>query len=78
MAKPEKARQVVMLLENNPYPQDTRVRNEAESLSEAGVGVTVLAPRGPGQSSRQWINGVEVRRYRMLWAHSSAPSYLAE
>ncbi len=23
---------VAMLLENNPYPQDVRVRNEAESL----------------------------------------------
>jgi glycosyltransferase involved in cell wall biosynthesis len=78
MAKPDQAQQVVMLLENNPYPQDTRVRNEAESLSEAGVRVTVLAPRGAGQSSRQWINGVEVRRYRMLWAHGSAPSYAAE
>ena len=27
---------VAMLLENNPYPQDVRVRNEAESLASAG------------------------------------------
>ena len=38
-----------MLLENNPYPQDVRVRNEAESLAAAGHEVTVLAPRSAGQ-----------------------------
>ena len=38
-----------MLLENNPYPQDVRVRNEAEALAAAGHAVTVLAPRAPGQ-----------------------------
>jgi glycosyltransferase involved in cell wall biosynthesis len=67
-----------MLLENNPYPQDTRVRNEAESLTEAGLHVTVLAPRGPSQPARDAINGVEVRRYRMVWAGRSSLSYLLE
>lgn len=53
-----------MLLENNPYPQDVRVRAEAESLVRAGHRVTVAAPRGPGQHRREWIGGVEVRRFR--------------
>ena len=48
---------IVMLLENNPYPQDVRVRSEAESLAAAGHDVTVLAPRGAGQ-----------RRREILWA----------
>jgi glycosyltransferase involved in cell wall biosynthesis len=71
-------RRVVMLLENNPYPQDTRVRNEAESLAEVGLHVTVLAPRGRAQTAYQWINGVEVHRYRMVWAGRSSLSYAAE
>ena len=75
---PADGRRVVMLLENNPYPQDTRVRNEAESLAEAGLRVTVVAPRGRAQTARESINGVEVRRYRMVWAGRSSSSYAAE
>jgi glycosyltransferase involved in cell wall biosynthesis len=72
------ARRVVMLLENNPYPQDTRVRNEAEALTEAGFHVTVLAPRGPAQPRAELVNGVEVRRFPIVWAGDSPISYLAE
>lgn len=73
-----RAQSIVMLLENFTYPQDTRVRNEAESLAGAGHRVCVLAPRGPGQPAREWLNGVLVRRYRMVWAGRSTWSYLAE
>ena len=52
-----------MLLENNPYPQDVRPRLEAESLAANGYDVTIVAPRGPGQSRREAINGVTVRRF---------------
>jgi glycosyltransferase involved in cell wall biosynthesis len=69
---------VVMLLENNPYPRDTRVRNEAESLAAAGHDVTVLAPRAAGEASHERINGVAVRRYRLRWAGASAWSYALE
>jgi glycosyltransferase involved in cell wall biosynthesis len=68
----------VMLLENNPYPQDTRVRNEAESLTAAGFHVTVVAPRGPEQTSSEWVNGVDVHRYRTFWARGSVLSYAVE
>jgi glycosyltransferase involved in cell wall biosynthesis len=67
-----------MLLENFTYPADTRVRNEAESLVALGHRVTVLAPRGPGQRSRERLYGVEVRRYRIVWAGRSASSYALE
>ena len=53
-----------MLLENNPYPQDIRVRSEAESLVAAGHRVEVVAPRADGQLAYERIRGVEVRRYR--------------
>jgi glycosyltransferase involved in cell wall biosynthesis len=55
---------ITMLLENNPYPMDVRVRAEAESLVAAGHDVEVIAPRAPGQSGRETVDGVEVRRYR--------------
>ena len=67
-----------MLLENFTYPEDTRVRNEAESLHAAGHPVTVLAPRGEGQASSQTVGGVEVRRYRTAWANGSPWSYVLE
>jgi glycosyltransferase involved in cell wall biosynthesis len=57
---------ITMLLENNPYPQDTRVRAEAESLVAAGHRVEVIAPRASRQPAREQVNGVEVRRFRVL------------
>jgi glycosyltransferase involved in cell wall biosynthesis len=55
---------VVMLLENNPYPRDVRVRAEAETLVRAGHEVTVVAPSGPDQPRRECIAGVNVIRFR--------------
>ncbi|MBN1121008.1 MAG: glycosyltransferase family 4 protein [Anaerolineae bacterium] len=54
---------ILMLLENNPYPQDSRVRKEANSLTEAGYAVTVICPRKAGQPRREVINGVSVSRF---------------
>jgi glycosyltransferase involved in cell wall biosynthesis len=60
---------VVMLLENNPYPQDVRVRSEAQSLVAAGHAVTVIAPRGTGQTRRAVVDGVRVVRFRSIDAN---------
>lgn len=65
MPAPPARGRIVMVLENNPYPQDVRVRAEARSLSRAGYDVTVLAPRGAGQPAREVVDGVRVRRYRL-------------
>jgi len=56
---------IVMALENNPYPQDVRVRNEAEALVAAGHDVVVLAPRGAAQPRAENVDGVRVKRYRL-------------
>jgi glycosyltransferase involved in cell wall biosynthesis len=56
---------VVMVLENNCYPRDSRVRKEAESLTEAGLSVEVLAPREPDRPARELICGVRVTRFRL-------------
>lgn len=56
---------VLMLLENNPYPHDIRVRREAEALVRAGHRVTVAAPRRGDQFKREIVHGVRVRRFRL-------------
>lgn len=56
-------RRVLMLLENNPFPQDGRVRREAGSLAKAGFEVTVVSPAADGQKKVEVIDGVRVYRY---------------
>jgi glycosyltransferase involved in cell wall biosynthesis len=55
---------ILMLLGNNPFPQDARVRQEAFSLAEAGYHVSVVCPRANGQPRRELVRGVHVYRYR--------------
>lgn len=47
---------VLLLVENNTYPFDFRVRREAQALRDAGYQVTVIAPRG---SAQPWIENIE-------------------
>ncbi|MGH7954552.1 MAG: glycosyltransferase family 4 protein, partial [Gloeomargaritales cyanobacterium] len=54
-------KRVVMLVENN-YPQDTRVRNEASFLTSCGYKVFVVCLKNPGQSQTELVNGVRVYR----------------
>jgi len=54
-----------MLLENNAYPEDVRVRREAESLRDDGWDVHVIAPRGSRQPARELVDGVRVERFRL-------------
>lgn len=54
---------VLMLLENNPYPQDSRVRREARTLAEAGYQVSVICPAAAEQGWREIVDGVYVCRF---------------
>jgi len=56
---------VLMLVENH-FPQDTRVRNEAILLTEAGYHVSVIALRKKGQAMTEVVNGVQVYRLPRL------------
>ena len=56
-------KRILMLLENNSYPGDYRVRREARSLVAAGYEVTVISPRRRGQSRRTVIDEVSVYRF---------------
>ncbi|MHB0858706.1 MAG: glycosyltransferase family 4 protein [Anaerolineae bacterium] len=52
-----------MLLENAWYPQDERVRREAEALTSFGHSVSVICPAARGQCRRETLSGVQVYRY---------------
>ena len=54
-----------MLVENH-FPQDTRVKNEAILLTEAGYHVSVIALRKKGQAMTEVVNGVRVYRLPRL------------
>lgn len=54
---------VLMVVENNGYPTDTRVRVEALALTDAGYDVTVIAPNPDHRPRAETIDGVHVRRY---------------
>jgi glycosyltransferase involved in cell wall biosynthesis len=67
------ASRVVMLVENY-FPQDTRVRNEALLLRSAGCDVTVVCYRKPGQSRHEKLDGVNVRRISRFELFRKTPS----
>jgi glycosyltransferase involved in cell wall biosynthesis len=72
---PEK---ILMLLENNPYPHDMRVRAEAETLTEAGYQVSVIAPCGLKQPWHETIDDVHVYRYPIIFSFNNFWGYLWE
>jgi len=53
----------LLLVENNLYPQDFRVRREAQTLREAGWSVAVIAPRASAQQWLEIVDGIEVYRF---------------
>lgn len=61
------------MLVENCYPADTRVRNEAVTLTENGFKVSVIALRGPGERPRELVNGVTVYRVPRLTVFQKLP-----
>lgn len=69
---------VLMLLENEPYPQDNRVRSEAKSLATAGYQVSVICPSAQEQPRREVLDGVSVYRFPAPRAANGFLGYLWE
>jgi len=69
---------VLMLIENNSYPQDQRVRHEARALVDAGYQVSVISPAKRGQRWRETIDRVHVYRYPAPAESSGILAYLFE
>ncbi|HYE51415.1 MAG TPA: glycosyltransferase family 4 protein [Azospirillaceae bacterium] len=59
-----KPTRVLMVVENLPVPFDRRVWQEARTLREAGFEVSVICPKGKGQTaSREQVEGIEIYRH---------------
>ena len=54
---------VLFLLEDDSFVRDNRIRREAATLSELGMGVTVICPKDPGERWHDVIDGIQVYRY---------------
>lgn len=72
------AGRILMLLENHPYPQDSRVRQEAAALVASGYHVSVIAPRGTGQPWYETVNAVQVYRFPTPPSANGAFGYILE
>src|SRR5438445_2443741 len=68
----ESAGRVLMLVENS-FPNDTRVRNEAFTLADNGFKVAVIALGDGRQCFHEVINGVSVYRFRRLTLFKKLP-----
>ncbi|HEY6613630.1 MAG TPA: glycosyltransferase family 4 protein [Vicinamibacterales bacterium] len=68
----ESAGKVLMLLEN-AFPADSRVRNEAATLTSNGIKVTVIALRGRNEPAREVVDGVTVYRLPRLTVFRKLP-----
>lgn len=72
-------KRVLMLLENNPYSQDIRVKREARALVEAGYRVTVICPKPSIPTSLSDADsGVRLYEYPASTGGSGVVSYAWE
>ncbi len=70
---------LLIALENEPYPHDSRVRQEALALVAAGYDVTVCGPTGFGFDAREeTVEGVRVLRYPAPAGGASVLGYVRE
>lgn len=71
-------KRILMLLQNAPYPHDTRVHHEARALATAGYHVTLICPGVAGQSRQEILEGVRIFRFPRPSYASSFLGYLYE
>jgi glycosyltransferase involved in cell wall biosynthesis len=55
---------VLIIVQNLPVPLDRRVWLECQALTAAGYTVSVICPKGPGDASREVLEGVHLYKYR--------------
>ena len=72
-------KRVLILVENEPYPHDRRVRQEALALTNAGYEVTVVSPDAAhAPAKEEWVDGVRTLRFPAPTAGGGAVGYVRE
>lgn len=71
---------MLVLVENLSVPMDRRVWQECRALSQAGMDVEVVCPRGGRRDLEAFevLEGVRIHRYKLTPATGGAASYLRE
>lgn len=71
---------VLMLIENGPFPFDRRMRHLAEALHSAGYRVSVISPKGRNHDQRSFeeIDGIKVYRFPVLFDARNRFGYVFE
>lgn len=54
---------VLIIVQNLPVPLDRRVWLECQALRQRGYEVSVICPKGPGDPSREVVDGVVIHKY---------------
>ena len=63
-----------LMFVENAFPNDTRVKNEADALTKAGIAVTVVGMRKKGQLRFEVVDGVNVYRLPRLELFQKTPT----
>jgi glycosyltransferase involved in cell wall biosynthesis len=69
---------VMIIVQNLPVPLDRRVWLECQALVARGYRVSVICPKGPGDPSRQEIDGVWIYKYRPAPEAKGLPGFMIE
>ena len=76
MSQPKR---VLILVENLPSPFDRRVWQEANTLRDAGYGVSIICPTGKGCEKKfESIDGIDIWRYDLPLEGEGAKGYAVE
>src|SRR5580692_7682195 len=63
----------ILMFVENAFPNDTRVKNEADALTAAGYSVTVVGMRKKQQPFAEVVDGVQVYRIPRLELFNKTP-----
>jgi glycosyltransferase involved in cell wall biosynthesis len=75
---PADGRHVVVVVQNMTVPLDRRVWLECQTLVAAGLRVSVVCPKGPGDPSHAELDGVRLHKYRPAPAPRGPLGYAVE
>jgi glycosyltransferase involved in cell wall biosynthesis len=68
----------LIIVQNLPVPFDRRVWLECKALTAAGYDVTVISPKGKGDSGHEVLDGVTLLKYRPYAPGGSALGFVLE